>query len=140
MTAPPRKGARGGSNETGSNDDPQGPGDDGGFFPELLRRGLTMGFTGLFMTEEAVRRALGDSAPREFVEFIVEQSEKTRTEFVDRMGREFGRVLTALDPVEIGRRLLDGRTIEVTARVRLVPESGKKTAESQPPAENEENA
>ena len=94
-------------------------GAEGSFLPELLRRGLTMGFTGFFMTEEALRRALGDSLPRDWMEFMVEQSEKTRAELLDRLSREFGRVISAFDPVEILRRLLDGQTIEVSARIKL---------------------
>jgi hypothetical protein len=89
------------------------------FLPDLLRRGLTMGFTGFFMTEEALRRALGDSLPRDWMEFMVEQSEKTRAELLERLSREFGRVISAFDPVEILRRLLDGQTIEVSARIKL---------------------
>ena len=92
---------------------------EGSFLPDLLRRGLTMGFTGLFMTEEALRRALGDTLPRDWMEFMVEQSEKTRAELLDRLSREFGRVISAFDPVEILRRLLDGQTIEVSARIKL---------------------
>jgi hypothetical protein len=92
---------------------------DGGFLPELLRRGLSLGFTGFFMTEEALRRALGDSMPRDWMEFMIEQSERTRAELLDRLSREFGRVISAFDPVEILRRLLDGQAIEVSARIRL---------------------
>jgi hypothetical protein len=94
-------------------------GAEGSFLPDLLRRGLTMGFTGFFMTEEALRRALGDSMPRDWMEFMVEQSEKTRAELLERLSREFGRVISAFDPVEILRRLLDGQTIEVSARIKL---------------------
>ncbi len=105
-----------------SSEDPPPENDpDGGFFPDLLRRGLTLGFTGLFLTEEAVRKALGDSVPRDLIEFALEQSDRTRAEFLDRLGREFGRTLQALDPAEVARRLLDGRTIEVQARFRLLP-------------------
>jgi hypothetical protein len=92
---------------------------ESGFLPELLRRGLSLGFTGFFLTEEALRRALGDSLPRDWMEFMVEQSERTRAELLDRLSREFGRVISAFDPVEILRRLLDGQTIEVSARIRL---------------------
>jgi hypothetical protein len=92
---------------------------DAGFLPELLRRGLSLGFTGFFMTEEALRRALGDSLPRDWMEFMIEQSERTRAELLDRLSREFGRVISAFDPVEILRRLLDGQSIEVSARIRL---------------------
>jgi hypothetical protein len=99
-----------------------------GFFPDILRRGLAVGFTGLFMTEEALRRALGDSVPRDWIEFFVEQSDRTRAELVDRISKEFGRVLSALDPVEVMRRLLDGQTLEVSAKVRLAssdPQKGR---------------
>ncbi len=97
--------------------------DAAGFFPDLLRKGLSLGFTGFFMTEEAIRRALGDSVPRDVIEFVLEQSNKTRAELLDRLSREFGRTLQALDPVELARRLLDGRTIEISAQVRFVPEA-----------------
>jgi len=96
-----------------------GAGPDGGFLPDLLRRGLSLGFTGFFMTEEAVRRALGDKVPREWLEFFVAQSERTRSELVDALSREFGRVLSGIEPAELLRRLLDGQTVEVTAQIRL---------------------
>ena len=62
-----------------------------GFFPDLLRRGLTLGFTGFFLTEEAVRKALGESVPRDLMDFILSQSERTRAEFLDRISQEFAR-------------------------------------------------
>jgi hypothetical protein len=95
----------------------------GGFFPELLRRGLTLGFTGLFLTEEAFRKAFGDSVPRDVLEFMLDQSQRMRTEFLDRVSRELGRVLDRIDPVDVARRLLEGRTVEVSASFRLVPKA-----------------
>lgn len=125
--APGATGRRSGrSRPAGPPDAAARPVEGGGFFPDLLRRGLTLGFTGLFMTEEAVRRALGDSVPRDVIEYVLEQSERTRQEFLERLSREFGRVLSALDPVEVAKRLLEGRSIEVTAQIRLVPEGDRK--------------
>ena len=92
-----------------------------GFLPDLLRRGLTLGFTGFFLTEEAVRKALGESVPRDLMDFILDQSDRTRAEFLDRISKEFARTLNALDPVEVVKRLLEGRSIEVSATIRLVP-------------------
>jgi hypothetical protein len=92
-----------------------------GFLPDLLRRGLTLGFTGFFLTEEAVRKALGESVPRDLMDFILAQSEQTRAEFLDRISKEFARTLSSLDPVEVVKRLLEGRSIEVSASIRLVP-------------------
>jgi len=99
--------------------------DDGGagFLPDLLRRGLTLGFTGFFLTEEAVRKALGESVPRDLMDFILSQSERTRAELLDRISKEFAGALSALDPVELVKRLLEGRSIEVSAQIRLVPSS-----------------
>lgn len=100
-----------------------------GFLPDLLRRGMSLGLTGFFMTEEALRRALGDTAPREMIEFVVAQSEKTRAEFLDRASREFGKALSAMDPVEVVKRMLEGRTIEISATIRFVEDDKKKKPE-----------
>lgn len=115
----------GGRKEAGAEESP-------GFLPELLRRGMTLGLTGFFMTEEALRRALGETAPREMIEFVVAQSEKTRAEFLDRVSREFGKALSALDPVEVARRLLEGRTIEISASVRFVEDDKAKKKPTEP--------
>jgi hypothetical protein len=119
---------------------PQGrPGgaDAGGFFPDLLRRGLTLGFTGLFLTEEALRKALGDSVPRDMLEFMLDQSQRMRTEFLERVSREFGRVLDRVDPVDVARRLLEGRTVEVSARFRLVPKTRSRSTRQAEELEDE---
>jgi hypothetical protein len=97
-----------------------------GFFPDLLRRGLTLGFTGFFLTEEAVRKALGESVPHDLMDFILTESERTRGEFLDRISKEFARALSTLDPVELVKRLLEGRSIEVSATIRLVPSDTEK--------------
>ena len=107
-----------------------GGADPSGFFPEALRRVLTVGFTGFFLTEEALRKALGDSVPRDVIEFLLDQSQRMRGEFLDRISREFGRVLERIDPVELARRLLEGRTVEVSARFRLVPEKKRRRDEA----------
>lgn len=89
--------------------------------PELLRRVVGLGFSGLFLTEEVVRKALGDTLPREWVDFAAAQSERTRREFIDRLAGEIGRALDGMDLPRLTERLLRGHTIEVTARVRFVP-------------------
>jgi hypothetical protein len=112
----PHRPSRSSQSRSGGGEEPAG------FLPELLRRGLTLGFTGLFMTEEAVRRALGDSVPKDTLQFLLEQSDRMRADFLDRLAKEFGRVLSSMDPIEIAHRLLDGRTIEVTTRFRVIRE------------------
>lgn len=102
----------------------------GGGLPDIFRRMMALGFSGLFTTEAAIRGALGDTVPREWVEFVSEQSERTRAEFTQRLAEEFGRVLDEVDLVELAEQLLAGRTLEVKAEFRLGPRDG----ESAPPA------
>jgi hypothetical protein len=90
-----------------------------GRFPELLRRGLALGLSGLFLTEEAVRKAFGDTVPRDWMDFVTEQSARTRSEFLERLSAELGRVLESVDLVQLLDAVVTGRTIEVKAEIRI---------------------
>lgn len=89
--------------------------------PELMRRALALGLSGFFTTEEAFRKALGDTVPRDWVDFASDQSERWRVQLAERLAAEFGRVLDQVDIAELAAAVLEGRTLEVTARVRLKP-------------------
>jgi len=114
-------------------DDPvktgRGVGDESGAtgplnaIPELMRRALALGLSGFFVTEEVFRKALGDSLPRDWIEFMVEQSARTRAEFVERLGAEVGRTLDNTDLAQVLEQLLEGRTVEIVAQVRIRPKS-----------------
>lgn len=93
--------------------------------PELMRRALSIGFSGFFMTEEAVRRALGDTLPKDWVDFAVEQSERTRSEFLDRLSFEIGQALGRVELAGVLSELLRGRTLEVKAQIRLRDDEGR---------------
>jgi len=103
----------------------QHPGGSASGLPELLRRVITTGLSGLFTTNEVVRRAVGEAMPREWVDFAVDQSERTRAEFIERLAGELARTLESLELVEMAERLLDGRTIEIRAQIQLLPREGK---------------
>jgi hypothetical protein len=103
---------------------PSGAAEPGGArnaLPELMRRALSVGFSGFFLTESAVRRALGDTLPRDWVDFAVEQSERTRAEFLERLSHELARSLEHMDLGAALAGLLEGRTLEIQAQIRLGP-------------------
>jgi hypothetical protein len=89
--------------------------------PELLRRALGLGFAGLFSGEELLRKTLGDTVPREWVEFATVQSERTRRDFFERLAAELGKRLDSVDLEQLAARLLQGHTVEVSARIRFLP-------------------
>jgi len=96
--------------------------------PEIARRALSIGLSGLFLTEETVRKALGDSLPKDWLDFAVEQSERTRKEFLERLSFEIAQTLEKVDLATALRELLEGRTLEVRAEIRLGDRQGKKAS------------
>jgi hypothetical protein len=89
--------------------------------PELMRRIVAVGLSGFFFTEEAIRKALGDTLPKDWIDFAADQSERTRGEFLERLSLEIGRTLENVDVADVLSRLLAGNTIEVNAEIRLKP-------------------
>ena len=96
--------------------------------PDLLRRALSVGFSGFFLTETAIRKALGDTLPKDWIDFAIDQSERTRAEFIERMAFEVARSLENVDLATVLTRLLEGRTLEVKAELRLGPKDGRSGA------------
>jgi hypothetical protein len=93
--------------------------------PEVVRKMLAVGLSGFFTTEEALRRALGDTIPQDWVDFASEQSERTRQEFSEAVAKELGNVLERVDLAELLGELFENRSVEITAKVRLLPEDGE---------------
>jgi hypothetical protein len=89
--------------------------------PEMMRRLVAAGLSGFFLTEEAFRRALGDTVPKDWSDFAAEQSERTRSELLDRLSKEIGRALASVDVADVLAQLLAGHTVEVKAEFRLKP-------------------
>jgi hypothetical protein len=92
-----------------------------GGMPNLVRRALSLGLSGLFTTEETVRKALGDTLPRDWIDFAVDQSGRTRQELLDRVSTELGRSLADIDFAKVLSQWLEGRTIEGNAQIKLAP-------------------
>jgi hypothetical protein len=87
--------------------------------PELMRRAIAMGLSGFFTTEEAVRKAFGDTVPKDWSDFLLDTSDRTRAEFLDRVSREVGRVLEGVDVAAVISQLLDGRRLQINAEFQL---------------------
>jgi hypothetical protein len=87
--------------------------------PELAKRALALGLSGFFSTEETIRKALGDTLPKDWTDFAVDQSERTRKEFLERLSYEIAQSLEKVDVAGVLRELLEGRTLEVHAEIRL---------------------
>lgn len=88
---------------------------------EMARRMLAVGLSGFFTTEEALRKALGDTIPRDWIDFAAQQSDRTRKDMSEAIARELGRVLERVDLAELLAQVFEGRSVEVSATIRLSP-------------------
>ena len=86
-------------------------------FQEAVRRATALGLSGFFLTEEAVRRALTDTVPKEWVDYISRQSEDVRSDAIDRLVSEFGAWLHTLDLPAALRSVLED--YEISAKVEI---------------------
>jgi hypothetical protein len=91
--------------------------------PELVRKAFSLGFAGFFLTEEVIRKALGENIPKDWTDFAVDQSDRARREFLERLSFEIAQSLEKIDVAAVLQQLLEGRTLEIRAEVRL----GEKT-------------
>jgi len=117
---------RGEENPAPPPETPLGEGEDqnGRFpaLPEFARRVIGLGLSGFFLTEETIRKALGDTLPQDWTDFASEQSERTRKEFLERLSFELAQSIEKIDMAQVLRELLEGRTLEVKAEIRLTGE------------------
>ena len=94
----------------------------------MIRRLAAVGLSGFFTTESALRRAVGETMPQDWVDFVSEQSDRGRQELFDRLAREMGRILEDMDLEELLENLVTDRTIEIEAKVRIRPREGGRKA------------
>jgi hypothetical protein len=103
-------------------------GDPGGRIPEIARRALAVGLSGFFFTEETIRKALGETLPKDWIDFAIDQSARTRKDFLERLSYEIAQSLEKADLASVLRELLEGRTLEVRAEIRLGGKEGEPDA------------
>lgn len=104
--------ARAASVQDGASADRAPRSDAAGIVPELLRRAVGLGFSGFFTTEELVRKALGDTVPREWADFAAAQTDRARSELVERLALELRKTLDALDVEKLlGNLIADRKSV-----------------------------
>lgn len=101
-------------------------------FQEFVRRTATLGLSGFFLTEEALRRAFGDVVPKEWVKYAAGQSAQMRHELLDRVSAEFGEWLRSLDAEELQRSvmrtLLEHYDLQIQLEISARPRSGERAS------------
>jgi hypothetical protein len=94
----------------------------GGFVPDIVRRAVLTGVGALFMTEEGIRKSVGDlKLPKDALSFLASQAERTRGEVARVVTQEVRRFLESETLRREVMKLLTGVTLEVNATLQLKP-------------------
>jgi hypothetical protein len=95
-----------------------------GLLPEFVRKMAVAGLGALFMTEEGLRGLAGQlKLPKEALQFILSQAEKTKDDIGRVVSEELRRFLQSEKLRDEFLKLLTGMTVEIKAEVRLVPDA-----------------
>jgi hypothetical protein len=92
------------------------PGPLESLFQEAIRRATGLGISGLASTEEAVRKAVNERVPPDWLRFLSEQGGELRKELLERIAAEFGAFLRSPELDAKLRRLLDDYELRISLR------------------------
>ena len=94
----------------------------GGFVPDAVKRALLTGVGALFMTEEGIRNFVGEvKLPKDAVNFLLSQAEKTRGEVTRVITQEVRRFLESETLRRELLKIMSSMTLEVKASIKLKP-------------------
>ena len=92
---------------------------------DLARRALMTGIGAVFMSEETLKSSLTDmKLPKEAMNYVVSQADRTKREIVAAIARETREFLSKLEVDKMLAKALVGNTIEISTRIRVLPKEG----------------
>jgi hypothetical protein len=93
-----------------------------GLLPDVVRRAVLTGMGALFMTEEGIRNVVGElKLPKDALNFLLQQAEKTRSEVTRVVTQEVRRFLESETLRREIFKVLSSVTVEVNAQIKLKP-------------------
>lgn len=100
-----------------------------GLLPEFVRKMAVAGLGALFMTEEGLRNVAGQlKLPKEALQFLLSQAERTKDDIGRVMSEEIRRFLQSDKLREEFLKLLTGMALEIKAEVRWVPDTSHRAS------------
>lgn len=92
--------------------------------PDSIRKALVGGLSAVFMTEEGIRNAVSDMRlPKDAINFLAQQTERTRRELGRMVSEEVKGFLGNIDINRALRKAIAGMRVEVRAELRFVDDA-----------------
>jgi len=92
---------------------------------DLVKKVLTVGVGAAFLTEESLRALVSEiKLPKELISGILESANKSKNEFLSKMGTEVvDRVTARVEPDQLIREIIEKNELEFSIRLRFHPRS-----------------
>ncbi len=88
---------------------------------EMLRKVMSVGLGAAFMTEESVRSALsGMNLPKEVLTGILQGANRSKEEFLNKVGNETIKLLSKIDFVKEASRFVEEHKFKIQAEIEVV--------------------
>lgn len=92
---------------------------------DMMKKILTVGIGGYFLTEESLRSLVADiKLPKELIVGILDSANKTKSDFLRGMSKEImAQILDRVNPVELVQEILSKNEIDLSVQIRFKPKS-----------------
>jgi hypothetical protein len=98
---------------------------------EMVRKVMSVGLGAAFMTEESVRGALGGmNLPKEVLATILQGANKSKEDFLNRIGNETIKLISKIDFVKEASRFVEVHKFRINAEIEVVKKEPKDNKES----------
>ncbi len=88
---------------------------------EMFKKVLSVGLGAAFMTEESVRLALGGiQVPKEVLNSILQGANRSKEDFMNRVGNETVKILSKIDFVKEDSRFVEEHKFKIQAEIEVV--------------------
>ena len=88
---------------------------------DTLKKVFAAGISAAFMTEESIRSYLTDlKLPKEFLNVLLQQANKSKEELMGRVGKEITGVLSRIDVVKELSKFAENHKFKVTAEIEII--------------------
>jgi hypothetical protein len=96
---------------------------------DLVKKILTVGIGGIFLTEESVRALISEfKLPKEMLTGVLENASRTKNEFLTKLSQDvIEKLKDRVDPQMLIEDVLKKHEIELNVRVKFHPKTTKKT-------------
>lgn len=100
-----------------------------GLVPDVMKRTFYTGLGALFLTEDGIRRQLGElKVPKDLTSYVVSQSTRSKEELFDAIAREVAKIFQDTTPEEAIRNALTGMRMKIEVEFEPAEEDEKPAA------------